>query len=129
MANLHALKNALFSQISESRFKLTAVQGLVLQQVRTQAVVSVSSLAKLLNTTPSAMTQIVTGLTKQGLLKQTTSSHDKRKKTLSLTHKAEAVIAAHKKAKLKMLNRAFAKLTNTELQQLNRLISKATQTH
>jgi DNA-binding MarR family transcriptional regulator len=84
----------------------------------------VKQLAELFSITPSAATQLVDGLVREGLIKRDQDPKDRRKVDLSLTAKGKQVLEKTKQAHLKSFLRILSPLTDQELNQFKVLQSK-----
>lgn len=107
---------------------ITPAQGYLLRFVANQAPVSVKDIAKSLNTTSSAATQIISVLVNKGYLERDPSPDDRRVILISLTEKAQSLRKHFKEQGLAKMALLFRALTDAELAQyaaLNEKLAKS----
>ncbi len=133
----HVLVQKLFSNIdalgraaSAQKFAPTAKGAPTHAQVGVLFVVyhhgpqSIKELAAKFGMTPSAATQLVNGLVKEGLLKRTDDVEDRRKTRVELTEKGKDRMVSIKKKRYEVLEQIFQPFSNQELVQLDSLLEK-----
>jgi DNA-binding MarR family transcriptional regulator len=89
---VHALRVA--TRASERAFGLSGAQLFVLRQLSVTSGQSLSDLAARTRTTQSSISEIVARLVRNGLVRRTPSSKDRRRAELSLTAAGEAVLVS-----------------------------------
>ncbi len=86
--------------------------------------VTPGSVADELGLTPGAVTQLVDGLRRQGLITTGTNPEDARSRVLTLTDRAAAQLASFENEMIASLSQGFGDLTDTELAALARLLAR-----
>lgn len=87
---------------------------------------SLKDLAECFTMSPSAATQLVDGLVKDGLVRRTEDENDRRKVEVSLTPAGVTKLQAAQKSRLASLTKMMEPLTDAELAQLRVLQKKIT---
>jgi DNA-binding MarR family transcriptional regulator len=87
-------------------------------------VLGATEIAERLNLTPSAATQLIDAMVKDGSVERKANADDRRKTNIILTTKGKKLLEAAKKARLVMLEKMFEALTDNELKELERLQQK-----
>lgn len=111
----------------ESKLKLPHAQGEALFCVFHNNELTVSELARLLNVTPGAATQLADALVQSEYVERTTDEDDRRVTNLKLSKKGIAVLEESKRAKLTKLNQILAPLDDLEIETLAKLLKKVSQ--
>jgi DNA-binding MarR family transcriptional regulator len=92
---------------------------------RKNGAISVKELAGMLGVTPGAITQFVDGLAEKGLVRRSEDPNDRRVLRLKLTEVAESKFKQFWKNYFKAMSQIFSTLSDEEIEQLIRLLSKA----
>lgn len=83
-----------------------------------------TEIAERLELTPSAATQLVDGMVREGLVARKANVEDRRKTNIVLTTKGKKLLDVAKKARLVMLEKMFEVLSDSEIKELERLQQK-----
>ena len=102
----------------------TPGQVAVLYMVSHEKIHSVKLLAGRFGITSSAATQMVNGLVKVGYLTRKEDSKDRRNTKLAITEKGSKKLAEARKVRLDMAIKMLESLTDSELQQLEKIQEK-----
>lgn len=111
----------------EHTLKLPHAQGEALFCVFHNSEVTIGELARLLNVTPGAATQLADALVQSDYIERTIDESDRRVTKLKLSSKGETVLKESKKEKLAKLNQVLAPLDDGEVETLARLLKKVSQ--
>ncbi len=111
----------------EHALKLPHAQGEALFCVFHNSEVTVSELARLLNVTPGAATQLADALVQVGYIERTVDESDRRVTKLKLSAKGEVVLKESKKEKLAKLKQTLLPLDDNEVETLAGLLKKVSQ--
>jgi len=104
----------------------TPAQLQVLFLVKEQDGIGVTEIAKKLNVSNSAATQLVNELVENNLLTRECDSNDRRVYRLCLTQKIKVHMAAMKNDRIKKMSGMFTNLTDEELETFAQLLNKMT---
>jgi DNA-binding MarR family transcriptional regulator len=96
----------------------------VLQILSAEGQQSSKDVALRLAVTPGAVTQLVDPLVERGLLERTASKQDRRVINLRITQSGETALCVVKNQSLEVLAEIFSALSESELRELNKLVSK-----
>ncbi len=126
--NVSVIKNKIFGHmlIFFNEIQATHSQWLVLGIVKRHKSINIKELAKLLDITSSAATQIVNGLVNKGLLQRKRNPEDRRFLKIALTEEANNQFDSIKKKNFDALSSFFDVLSNDELAEYCELNSKIT---
>ena len=129
LQNMEVMGKAMFSHKAEPQQPgmPTRAQIKILLTVMYHGSQSIKSLSDTFYMTPSAATQLVNGLVREGHLKRIEDKTDKRKFQLELTAKGKDLIAVAKKHRAKKMTEILEPLTDTELKQLEIIQKKITE--
>lgn len=105
----------------------TPAQGHILHYIHENPKTSITNIARALNISGSAVTQHVDQLVEKKMILRTEAKDDRRKVTLSVSLKAQAVIAILRKAQWNKMAELTKPLTDEELTTLVSLINKISQ--
>ena len=86
--------------------------------------ISVKDIADSLHITPGAVTQIVDGAVKMGIVIRAEDPNDRRSQRISLSEKAKSKIEQFKRNNFEKLEPKFTALTDKEVSQLTSLLTK-----
>jgi DNA-binding MarR family transcriptional regulator len=89
--------------------------------------ISVKEIADSLHITPGAVSQIVDGVVKMGIVTRAEDPNDRRSQRIRLSEKAKSKIEHFKKNYFEKLGPRFANLTDEEICQLTSLLGKINQ--
>ncbi|MET9016382.1 MarR family winged helix-turn-helix transcriptional regulator [Streptomyces olivaceoviridis] len=103
---------------------LSLSRAKVLQVLAGRGPLHQAELAKALEQAPRSVTQIVEGLERLDLVTRTGDSHDRRRKTVSVTDKGRAVLASAEQAGAEMLQQLFGSLDRRQLAALDQLVAR-----
>lgn len=103
---------------------LNRAQIEVLLTIKFQDCHTVGQLAGALGITSGAVTQVVEGLVRDGLVQRTRDDHDRRVVRISFTPAGAAKLASLRHQQLEQLVEVLAPLTETEMLQLADLLDK-----
>ena len=96
----------------------------VLFMVAINGPMSIKEISKRFGMTSSAATQLVNGLVKGGLLTREEDKDDRRKICVILTAKGKKIIEKAKEYRMKRMIEMFEPLSDTELGQLQKILTK-----
>ena len=102
----------------------THAQMGVLFMVADRGVQTTKELSQQFGMTSSAVTQLVNGLVKDGLLERKIDAHDGRRANIELTQKGQDVLGQSKQLRLKRIQEVFTPLSQEELAQLIKIQGK-----
>ncbi len=88
---------------------------------------NIKTLANIFRMTSSAATQLVNGLVRDGLLRREEDKDDRRKISVHLTQKGKRLLVIARKQRLQNMVRIFETLSNTDLEQLEKIHRKVIQ--
>jgi DNA-binding MarR family transcriptional regulator len=103
---------------------VTPSQGFVLHFVAEHEAANVKAIARALNISSSAATQLIAGLEEKGYVVRQTSPNDRRAISLSLSDKAKKLFKEFKEQRLKKMIEVFEALSDEELAQYSALNKK-----
>lgn len=103
---------------------VTASQWLVLQYLRKNEGATIKEVARTLDMTSSAATQLVEPLVQKGYIARKTSSGDKRALNLSLSEKSKKRMEVLRKKRILDMEHVFDMLTDVEFESYCRLLDK-----
>jgi DNA-binding MarR family transcriptional regulator len=128
LADLQSLRRTMaFRAAGSAKMpRITPSQWGLLMLVEQRGKSTVKDVAKTLNITSSAATQLVDGLTESGYLLRKTSADDRRTVTLTLSKKSQSQVSRMKKDVLQKFLKIFAVLTDKEFDQYLALNKKIT---
>ena len=117
LENIHTIKHEIASEIHlfSPDIQITHSQWLVLHLVKRNVTINIKDLANLLDTTSSAVTQIVDGLVNKGLLLRKRNSDDRRTLKIELSEKFKNQFESIKNKSFKTLSLIFSVLDDDEL--------------
>ncbi len=110
--------------LSFDEMQITHPQWIVLHYVRKNGIINIKDLANLLAITSSAVTQIVDGLVKKGLLLRKRNKEDRRLLNIELSVKARDKFDSIKSASFNTLSSLFDALDDEELRNYRDLNNK-----
>jgi DNA-binding MarR family transcriptional regulator len=129
LQSMHAMRHKLMvGYTTKKEMVITPSQGFVLRLIAHSDSTNVKAIAKVLNITSSAATQLVDGLAEKGYLIRKEDSSDRRVISLSLSEKAKRLFKEFKEQGLKKMTELFSALSDIELAQyalLNKKISES----
>lgn len=102
----------------------TRSQASVMFMVSGRSRTNVKEIAQAFGMTPSAVTQLVNGLVSEGMLARKADRKDRRVSCLELTAKGKRVVEQLKKKRLQNFSRIFEPLTDSEMQQFDKIQQK-----
>jgi DNA-binding MarR family transcriptional regulator len=115
--SIYAIRHKLAAEIHFffKEIQITHSQWLVLHLVKKNKIINIKDLAKLLNITSSATTQIVNGLVNKELLVRKRNPDDRRTLKIELSEKSKNQFDLIKNKSFKTLSSLFDVLDNDEL--------------
>jgi DNA-binding MarR family transcriptional regulator len=128
LLNFH---NARQKVISQGQFlnagaDITFSQWIALEIVGRSKKASIDEIAKALQTSSSAATQLISSLKKKGFVTKKIGSDDRRFSAIELSPKAGKLFKAMKKKKIMHVKKLFSNFTDEELSTFIMLIKKIT---
>ena len=108
----------------DSQWSGSAPQLMLIAMLSRHKSLTMGEAAELLDVTPRAITRLVDGLEKSGLVTRQSSPHDKRVYIISITAKAEALAKEMMPKHEKQMAELFSVFTEAELIEYLRLNSK-----
>ncbi len=126
LTEFQKVKQRIFSENQHTwqSCNLTPAQGHLLFLVKKNSGITVSEIAKKLNVSNSAITQLINGLAKEGFLERKPDPSDHRVVKLELTSKTCDQISEIRAKSVKKLSSVFSKLDDTELTMFAKIIKK-----
>ncbi|MCK5567597.1 MAG: MarR family transcriptional regulator [Actinomycetia bacterium] len=123
---LYSIRRRIASEMHHlfDEMKITHPQWIVLHHVKKSGMINIKDLAKLLDITSSAATQIVDGLVKKGLLLRKRNKEDRRILNIELSAIARDKFDSIKSASFNTLSTLFDALDDEELQNYRDLNNK-----
>lgn len=123
---LYSIRRRIASEMHllSDEMQITHPQWIVLHHVRKSRIINIKDLAKLLDITSSAATQIVDGLVKKGLLLRKRNKEDRRILNIELSAIARDKFDSIKSASFNTLSALFDALDDEELQNYRDLNNK-----
>lgn len=124
--NFSTLMRKMMSEFRNSPQKLevTFVQGHVLHIVKHHSGIGIKEIAKTLDITPSAATQLIDGLVDHGFLIRKESETDRRAIKIELSEKSKKYFSTFMSRKMEKLNLIFDVLSDQELTRFCELSDK-----
>ncbi len=123
---LYSIRRRIASEMHllSDEMQITHPQWIVLHYVRKNGIINIKDLANLLAITSSAVTQIVDGLVKKGLLLRKRNKEDRRLLNIELSVKARDKFDSIKSASFNTLSSLFDALDDEELRNYRDLNNK-----
>lgn len=116
--NIHAMRHKLMVSYSGAKkAPVTPSQGCALRFIAKNSPANVKAVAKALQISSSAATQLIESLVTKGYLMRRHAVHDRRVISLTVTPKAQKLFIEFKKQGLKKMTMLFSALTDEELAQ------------
>ncbi len=126
--NLHAMRRKIMvGYIEKKGLTITPSQGFVLRFVAEHSLTNVKTIARALQITSSAATQLIDGLVENGYLIRTDNHIDRRSISLSLSPKAKKIFKGFRDQALEKMIEVFDALNDEELEQYAALNKKIVQ--
>lgn len=127
LQNMYAMRHKLMVGYTEKKeLVITPSQGFALRYVAENKSANVKDIAKTLNITSSAATQLIDGLVDKGYLIRKSSLDDRRAIVLSVSLKAKKLFKECKEQGLQKMIKLFDVLTDNELAEYSKLNKKIT---